>query len=92
MVEESTDTTPYEELVAKDLQLLIDMVVENMPPQRPLKEQLREHGKVLIALGVVLVLAVAGGIWYAHSQPKSFLPVLGPIRSKLSKRPILNSL
>lgn len=33
-VEESTDTTPYEELVAKDLQLLIDMVVENMPPQR----------------------------------------------------------
>ena len=24
----------YEELVAKDLQLLIDMVVENMPPQR----------------------------------------------------------
>ena len=25
-VEESTDTTPYEELVAKDLQLLIDMI------------------------------------------------------------------
>lgn len=46
-------------------------IQRNMPPQRPLKEQLQEHGKVLIALGVVLVLAVAGGIWYAHSQPKS---------------------
>lgn len=44
-VEESTDTTPYEELVAKDLQLLIDMVVENMPPQRQMIFRLnREAG------------------------------------------------
>lgn len=34
--EETNESTPYEELVAKDLQLLIDMVVENMPAQRKL--------------------------------------------------------
>lgn len=53
-VEESTDTTPYEELVAKDLQLLIDMVVENMPPQRQMifrlnrgrTDQCRNSGEV----------------------------------------------
>lgn len=32
--------TPYETLIAKDLQLLIDMVVDNMPPQRKLIYQL----------------------------------------------------
>ena len=26
--------SPHEEIVAKDTQLLIDMIVENMPPQR----------------------------------------------------------
>jgi len=31
---EDDSTTPYEELVARDLQLLVDMVVENMPVQR----------------------------------------------------------
>ena len=33
-MEEEEQTTPYEELVARDLQLLIDLVVESMPAQR----------------------------------------------------------
>ena len=37
--------SPHEDLIAKDLQLLIDMVVETMPPQRKLIYQLsREVG------------------------------------------------
>lgn len=32
--ETSDEITPHDELVAKDLQLLIDMVVDAMPPQR----------------------------------------------------------
>lgn len=32
--EEEPGTTPHEELVAKDLQLLIDLVVDSMPAQR----------------------------------------------------------
>lgn len=31
---DESQATPYEELVAKDLQLLIDMIVDRMPPQR----------------------------------------------------------
>lgn len=43
-VEEMNDS-PHEDLIAKDLQLLIDMVVETMPPQRKLIYQLsREVG------------------------------------------------
>ena len=43
--EEETYDSPDEDLIAKDLQLLIDMVVENMPPQRKLIYQLsREAG------------------------------------------------
>ncbi len=30
----ATKSNPHDDVVAKDLQLLIDMVVENMPPQR----------------------------------------------------------
>lgn len=42
---EETDDSPDEDLIAKDLQLLIDMVVETMPPQRKLIYQLsREVG------------------------------------------------
>lgn len=33
-VEPTVGATPHDELVAKDLQLLIDMVVDNMPQQR----------------------------------------------------------
>lgn len=32
--EEPSDRTPHEELVAKDLQLLVDMIVDSMPSQR----------------------------------------------------------
>lgn len=32
--EEPSDRTPYEELVAKDLRLLVDMIVDGMPTQR----------------------------------------------------------
>lgn len=43
--EEETNDSPDEDLIAKDLQLLIDMVVESMPPQRKLIYQLsREAG------------------------------------------------
>lgn len=43
--EEETNHTPDEELIAKDLQLLIDMVVDSMPPQRRLIYKLsREIG------------------------------------------------
>lgn len=43
--EEEADDSPDEDLIAKDLQLLIDMVVENMPPQRKLIYKLsREVG------------------------------------------------
>ena len=43
--EEEAHDSPDEDLIAKDLQLLIDMVVENMPPQRKLIYQLsREAG------------------------------------------------
>lgn len=38
--EETDNTSPYEELIAKDLQLLVDMVVESMPPQRKLVYEL----------------------------------------------------
>lgn len=34
------EQTPHDELVAKDLQLFIDMIVDNMPPQRKLIYQL----------------------------------------------------
>lgn len=33
-VEEEEQTTPHDELVARDLQLLVDLVVESMPAQR----------------------------------------------------------
>lgn len=36
MLEKAGENTPHEELVAKDLQLLIDMIVDSMPPQRKL--------------------------------------------------------
>lgn len=43
--EEEAHDSPDEDLIAKDLQLLIDMVVANMPPQRKLIYQLsREAG------------------------------------------------
>lgn len=43
--EEETNDSPHEELIAKDLQLLIDMIVDSMPPQRKLIYQLsREAG------------------------------------------------
>ena len=32
--EDEERSTPYEDLVAKDLRLLVDMIVEPMPPQR----------------------------------------------------------
>ena len=32
--EDEERSTPYEDLVAKDLRLLVDMIVETMPPQR----------------------------------------------------------
>ena len=32
--DEERGDTPYEDLVAKDLRLLVDMIVETMPPQR----------------------------------------------------------
>lgn len=35
-VEKANEQTPHDELVAKDLQLLIDMIVDGMPPQRKL--------------------------------------------------------
>lgn len=38
--ETSDDFTPHDELVAKDLQLFIDMLVDSMPPQRKLIYQL----------------------------------------------------
>lgn len=34
--EEADNSSPLEDLVAKDLNLLVDMVVEGMPPQRKL--------------------------------------------------------
>ena len=44
-LEEEDNHSPLEDLVAKDLTLLIDMVVENMPPQRRLIYKLsREAG------------------------------------------------
>ncbi len=44
-LEEEDNHSPHEDLVAKDLTLLIDMVVENMPPQRRLIYKLsREAG------------------------------------------------
>lgn len=43
--EEEANESPHEDLIAKDLQLLIDMVVERMPPQRKLIYNLsREAG------------------------------------------------
>lgn len=43
--EEESNDSPDEDLIAKDLQLLIDMVVDSMPPQRKLIYQLsREVG------------------------------------------------
>ena len=37
--------TPYEDLVAKDLRLLVDMIVETMPPQRKMIYRMsREQG------------------------------------------------
>lgn len=38
--EDSSNEIPYEDLIAKDLQLLIDMVVDGMPSQRKLIYQL----------------------------------------------------
>lgn len=32
--EEEDDSSPYEDLIAKDLTLLVDLVVESLPPQR----------------------------------------------------------
>lgn len=37
---EEDDRSPHEDLVAKDLRLLVEMVVENLPPQRRLIYQL----------------------------------------------------
>lgn len=43
--EDEERTTPYEDLVAKDLQLLIDLIVESMPTQRRMVYRLsREAG------------------------------------------------
>lgn len=38
--EEEDGSSPYEDLIAKDLQLLIDMVVDSMPPQRKIVYEL----------------------------------------------------
>lgn len=40
---EEEQTTPHEDLVAKDLQLLIDMVVDSMPMQRKTVFRLSRH-------------------------------------------------
>ena len=58
-------------------------------PQRekkevPLKAQLQEHRNLFIALACVLVVAIAGGIWYAHEQKA--LPAQGStVSSQLVK-------
>lgn len=57
-------------------------------PQRqekevPLKAQLQEHRNLLIALACVIVVAVAGGIWYAHEQKA--VPAQG---STVSSQPV----
>lgn len=45
LADEEDRATPYEDLVAKDMQLLIDLVVEAMPPQRRIVYKLsREVG------------------------------------------------
>lgn len=41
--EADTSPTPYEELVARDIQLLTDMVVDRMPAQRKLIYRLSRH-------------------------------------------------
>lgn len=42
-IEEEDRITPYEDLVAKDLQLLIDLVVDSMPMQRKTVFRLSRH-------------------------------------------------
>ena len=45
----ANETSPHDEVVAKDTQLLIDMVVENMPPQR---EQCLKNEEIAQQLGL----------------------------------------
>lgn len=53
----ANETSPHEEVVAKDTQLLIDMVVENMPPQRQViyrmsREQCLKNEEIAQQLGL----------------------------------------
>ena len=53
----ANETSPHDEVVAKDTQLLIDMVVENMPPQRQVvyrmsREQCLKNDEIAQQLGL----------------------------------------
>lgn len=53
----ANETSPHDEVVAKDTQLLIDMVVENMPPQRQAvyrmsREQCLKNDEIAQQLGL----------------------------------------
>ena len=53
--------SPFEDVVAKDTQLLIDMVVENMPQQRQMiyrmsREQNLKNEEIALRLGILLPL------------------------------------
>lgn len=57
LIEQIADESPYEDLIAKDLQLLIDMKVDAMPPQRKKVYQLsRQFGmsseEIALKLGI----------------------------------------
>lgn len=53
----SNESSPFDDVVAKDTQLLIDMVVENMPQQRQMiyrmsREQHLKNEEIALQLGI----------------------------------------
>ena len=57
----SNESSPFDDVVVKDTQLLIDMVVENMPQQRQMiyrmsREQHLKNEEIALQLGILLLL------------------------------------